>query len=74
MSKQSAKEKMIKLAQELPEDATLEDAMDRLFLLYKVERGIEQASSGEKASQSDARRRMDHWLKSSGARIRVDGP
>ena len=63
MSKQSAKEQMIKLAQELPEDATLEDAMDRLFLLYKVDRGIEQASSGHKVSQAEARRRMDQWLK-----------
>ena len=63
MSKQSAKEQIIKLAQELPEDATLEDAMDRLFLLYKVERGIEQASSGQKVSQAEARRRMDQWLK-----------
>lgn len=63
MSKSSAKEQVIKLAQELPEDATLEDAMDRLFLLYKVERGIEQASSGQKVSQDEARRRMDQWLK-----------
>ncbi len=63
MSKSSAKEQVIKLAQELPEDATLEDAMDRLFLLYKVERGIEQANSGQKVSQAEARRRMDQWLK-----------
>ena len=63
MSKQSAKEQIIKLAQELPEDATLEDAMDRLFLLYKVERGIVQARFGYKVSQAEARRRMDQWLK-----------
>ena len=63
MSKSSAKEQVIKLAQELPEDATLEDAMDRLFLLYKVEGGIEQANSGQKVSQAEARRRMDQWLK-----------
>lgn len=63
MSDQSAKEQMIKLAQGLPEDATLEDAMDRLFLLYKVGRGIEQASSGQKVSQAEARRRMNQWLK-----------
>ena len=63
MIKQSAKEQMIKLAQDLPDDATLEDAMDRLFLLYKVERGIEQASSGQKVTQAEARRQMDQWLK-----------
>ena len=63
MSKQTAKEQLIKLVQELPEDATLEDAMDRLFLLYKVEQGIEQASSSQKVSQAEARRRMNQWLK-----------
>ena len=63
MCKQSAKEQLIKLAQELPEDVTLEDAMDRLFLLYKVEHGIEQASSGQKVSQAEARRRMDQLRK-----------
>ena len=63
MSKQTAKEQLIKLVQELPEDATLEDAMDRLFLLNTVEQGIEQASSSQKVSQAEARRRMNQWLK-----------
>jgi hypothetical protein len=63
MSNPSAKEQMLKLARELPEDATLEDAMDRQFLLYKIERGIQQANSGQKISQSAARSRMDQWLK-----------
>ena len=63
MSKQTAKEQLIKLVQELPEDAALEDAMDRLFLLYKVEQCIEQASSGQKVSQAEARRLMNQWLK-----------
>ena len=63
MSNPSAKEQLIKLARELPEDATFEDAMDRIFLLYKVERGIEEASSGQKVSQAEARRRMDQWQK-----------
>jgi hypothetical protein len=57
------KEKMLKAIQELPDDATVEDAMDRLYLLYKVERGIAQAGAGQKISQEEARRRMAKWLR-----------
>ena len=50
MSRPNTKEKIMKLVQELPDDASVEDAMDQLYLLFKVERGITQADSGEKIS------------------------
>ena len=56
------KEHVLKAIQELPDDATVEDAIDRLYLLYKVERGIAQADAGQKVSQEEARRRMAQWL------------
>ena len=57
------KDQMIKAIEDLPEDATVEDAMERLYLLYKVERGLAQAEAGQKVSQEEARRRMGQWLK-----------
>jgi len=51
------KQQVLKAIQELPDDATVEDALDRLYLLYKVERGLRQADRGELISQEDARRR-----------------
>ena len=63
MSQQNVKEQMIRLIQALPEDATVEDAMERLYLLYKVERGMSQAHAGKTISQEEARRRMNRWLK-----------
>jgi hypothetical protein len=59
----TTKEQMIKVIQELPDDATVEDAMERLYLLYKIECGIAQAEAGQKVSQEEARRRMAQWLK-----------
>ena len=59
----ATKEQMIKVIQELPDDATVEDAMERLYLLYKIERGIAQAEAGQKVSQEEARRRMAQWFK-----------
>ena len=63
MRRPNTKEQIIKLVQELPDDASVEDAMDQLYLLLKVERGITQADSGEKISQEEARRRIAGWLK-----------
>jgi predicted transcriptional regulator len=53
---------MLKLIQDLPTDATVEDAMEQLYLLQKIERGIAQADAGQKVSQEEARRRMAKWL------------
>lgn len=57
------KEQILKAIEELPEDAVIEDAIDRLYLLYKIERGIQQSEQGELISQEEARQRMSRWLK-----------
>jgi predicted transcriptional regulator len=57
------KQQILKVMQELPDDAGVEDALDRLYLLYKIEKGLRQADSGELISQEEARHRMAEWLK-----------
>ena len=57
------KQQILKAIEELPANAKVEDALERLYLLYKIERGIEQADSGELISQAEARQRMAKWLK-----------
>src|SRR5437879_13576101 len=57
------KQQMLKAIEELPDDATVEDALERLYLLYKIERGIQQADAGELMSQEEARQRIAKWLK-----------
>jgi predicted transcriptional regulator len=68
MSKQrkpavETKRQILRAIEELPDDASVEDALDRFYLLYKVEKGIRQADAGELVSQEEARRRMSRWLK-----------
>jgi predicted transcriptional regulator len=41
--------------EQLPEDATVEDAMDRLYFLAKVARGLEAADRGEVVSHQQVR-------------------
>ena len=57
------KQQILKAIEELPDDASVEDAIDRLYLLYKIDKGIRQADRGELLSQDEARQRMAKWLK-----------
>ena len=53
-----AKDRMLEAVRGLPEDATVEDAMERLYFLAKVEEGLRQAEAGETVSAEEARRRI----------------
>ena len=49
--------------QDLPDDASIEDAMERLLLLAKIDRGLEQADAGLTIPQSQVKERMAKWMK-----------
>jgi len=57
------KQEILKAIAELPDEANVEDALERLYLLYKIDKGIKQADAGELVSQDEARQRMAQWLK-----------
>lgn len=59
----TAKEKIIQAVEELPANVTIEDAMERLLFLAKVERGLKQADAGETISHMEVEERMAEWLK-----------
>jgi predicted transcriptional regulator len=52
----SAKQLLREAVERLPEDATVEDAMDRLYFLSKVARGLEAADRGDVVPHEEARR------------------
>jgi predicted transcriptional regulator len=54
----SIKQKVLEAVQQLPPDATVEDAMERLYFLAKVERGVAQADAGETLPHEAARTRL----------------
>ncbi len=57
------KQQMLRAIEELPDDASVEDGIERLYLIHKIERGLGQAEEGQLVSQEDARARMAQWLK-----------
>ena len=58
MTTSNTKAKVLELVQQLPSDATVEDAMERLYFLAKVERGLAEADAGETLSHPEAKRRL----------------
>jgi predicted transcriptional regulator len=58
MSQRSAKQRILEAVERLPEDATIEDAMERLNLLAKVERGLAEAEAGRTVPLEEVRARF----------------
>ena len=58
MAEPKVKERLLDAVRELPDDATVEDAMERLYFLAKVEKGLQQAEAGEIVSHEEAKRRI----------------
>ena len=58
MPEPKVKERLLEAVRGLPEDATVEDAMERLYFLAKVEEGERQADAGQTMSHEEARKRV----------------
>lgn len=43
-------------------EPSLDEALEKFHLLYKIHRGIEQADAGQTVSHEDARERLQKWL------------
>lgn len=58
----TTKEKILEAVNTLPDDAQIEDAMEKLYFLAKVEKGIEQADAGQTFPHEEVRQRVSKWL------------
>jgi predicted transcriptional regulator len=54
----STKQLLREVVEKLPPEATVEEAMERLYLLAKIERGIAQADAGQTLSSEEVRARL----------------
>ena len=53
MSPTITKSQIVRAVSELPDDATLDDAFERLFVLHKIERGLREAAEGQTMTQDE---------------------
>jgi predicted transcriptional regulator len=58
MTASSVNERVLDVVRALPDDATVEDAMERLYFLAKIEEGLRRADAGRTVGHEDARQRV----------------
>ena len=58
LAQQSVKQRVIEAVEALPANATIENAMERLYFLAKVQRGLEQADAGDTLPHEEAKKRL----------------
>ncbi|MBL7113701.1 MAG: hypothetical protein ISS19_17310 [Bacteroidales bacterium] len=56
------KEKIIAGIQKLPDNATIDEVLDHILLLEKIEKGIDQADKGKVLAEEDVDQRINKWL------------
>ena len=56
------KELILNTVQALPDEIKIEEVMEKLYFLLKVEEGISQADLKQSITHEEAKKRLDKWL------------
>ena len=59
----TTKQMVMQTVKRLPANASIEDAMEKLLFLAKIEKGIQQADEGKTIPHDRVKERMRKWLK-----------
>ena len=59
----NVKDLVVEAVKDLPDNAVVDDAIERLLLLAKIELGTEQADAGQTISHPELKQRLSKWLK-----------
>ena len=59
----TTKDKILHVVEDLPADASVEEAIERLVFLAKVEKGVAQADAGETIAHEEVKKRVQKWLR-----------
>ncbi len=54
---------ILQVVKKLPSTASVEMAMEQLYLFYKIEKGLEQSKKGKTISHDEAKKKLNKWLK-----------
>lgn len=61
MTPANLKQKILKTVEEMPQDVSFEEVMERLYFLYKVEKGLQQVESDNILSHQQAKQNLKKW-------------
>jgi len=57
------KAKVISSLDNLPENVTIDQVIDRLIYIEKIQKGIEDSKNGRVNSKDDAKKKLSKWIK-----------
>lgn len=57
------KSSILKVLESMPERVSIDELMDKLILVEKVDRGLEQIRRGETLTHEEVKSRFSRWLK-----------
>ena len=58
MAEQLTRDRIIEALREMPPDATVDDAIERLLFLAKIESGLNELDAGKGIPHDEAKRRL----------------
>ena len=58
MPSETVKQRAIEALQTLPDDATIDDAIERLCLIAKIEEGLRQSDAGQLTDHEEVKKRF----------------
>lgn len=58
---ESAKQEVIELLRDLPDDSTLEEIQYHIYVRQKVQRGLRDVEEGRTSAQEEVEKRMEKW-------------
>jgi len=60
-TKETVKEQIVRAMKALPDDATFGDAMDTVYVLYKIQQGLADSEAGRTISHEEMLKRIATW-------------
>jgi predicted transcriptional regulator len=58
---QTAKQDVMELLQQLPDDSSLEEIQYHLYVRQKIQRGLQDTEQGKVLTQEEVEKRMKKW-------------
>ena len=58
----TAKQEVLEILQQVPDDASLEEIQYRIYVRQKIDRGLDDVRSGRTISHEEMEARMARWL------------
>ena len=57
----TTKERAVRIISRLPDEVTIDEIMDRLYVQLKIEKGLRELDQGQSISHAQVKERMKKW-------------